>query len=153
MKEFQIWIDADACPVVRQVEEIAKEYDIDITLLCDTNHFLQSDYSQVVVIGAGTDAVDFALVSRCKKGDVVVTQDYGVAAMVLGKGAHPIHQSGRWYTNDNMDQLLLERHLSQKARRSNSKYRGKGPKKRTSEDNDAFKESFVRLLQELLKKE
>lgn len=76
---------------------------MEVFLLCDTNHVLHSDYSKVIVIGMGADAVDFALISRCKRGDIVVTQDYGVAAMALGKQAFPIHQSGKWYTNENID--------------------------------------------------
>ena len=100
---MKIYVDADACPVVAIVEQIAKEYEIPVTLLCDTNHVLYSDYSEVVTVGAGADAVDFKLVSLCHKGDIVVTQDYGVAAMILGKGAYGIHQNGKWYTNENID--------------------------------------------------
>ena len=92
---MKIYVDADACPVVAIVEQIAKEYEIPVTLLCDTNHVLYSDYSEVVTVGAGADAVDFKLVSLCHKGDIVVTQDYGVAAMILGKGAYGIHQNGK----------------------------------------------------------
>ena len=88
---MKIYVDADACPVVAIVEQIAKEYEIPVTLLCDTNHVLYSDYSEVMTVGAGADAVDFKLVSLCHKGDIVVTQDYGVAAMILGKGAYGIH--------------------------------------------------------------
>jgi len=92
---MHIYVDADACPVVRQTEELAQKYGVAVTLLCDTNHVLRSDYSEVKVIGAGADAVDLALVNLCQKGDLVVTQDYGVAAMVaLGKKAYAIHQNG-----------------------------------------------------------
>ena len=112
-----IYIDADACPVIKIVEQVARQYNIPVTLLCDTNHVLSSDYSDVKIIGAGADAVDFALISMLEKGanDVVVTQDYGVAAMALGKNAFAIHQSGKWYTNENIDMMLMERHLSKKA--------------------------------------
>ena len=95
---MQIFVDADACPVVAIVEKIAKEHNVPVTLLCDTNHVLSSAYSEVVIVGAGTDAVDYKLISICHKGDIVVSQDYGVAAMALGKGAYAIHQSGKWYT-------------------------------------------------------
>jgi uncharacterized protein YaiI (UPF0178 family) len=83
---MQIFVDADACPVVGIVETIAEKYNISNTLLCDTNHILYSDYSEVIVVGAGADAVDYKLISICHKGDVVVSQDYGIAAMALGKG-------------------------------------------------------------------
>ena len=79
---MEIFVDADACPVIRIVEDVAKEYGLPVTLLCDTNHILYSAYSTVRRIDAGADAVDFALVELCHRGDLVVTQDYGVAAMV-----------------------------------------------------------------------
>ena len=97
-------------------------------------------------MGAGADAVDFKLVSICQKGDLVVTQDYGVAVMILGKGAYGIHQSGKWYTNENIDQMLMERHLNKKARRSSGKNHMKGPRKRTEEDDVRFAESFEKLV-------
>ena len=125
---MRVFIDADACPVVSIVENISKKYNIPVTLLCDTNHVLTSEYSEVIVVGAGADAVDYKLISICHRGDIVVSQDYGVAAMALGKGAFAIHQSGKWYTNDNIDQMLMERHSNKKARRSSHKNHIKGPK-------------------------
>ena len=120
-EKMKIFVDADACPVVGIVEKIAKAHNLPVTLLCDTNHVLSSDYSEVIIVGAGADAVDYKLISICHKGDIVVSQDYGVAAMALGKGAYAIHQSGKWYTNDNIDQMLMERHLNKKARRGSHK--------------------------------
>ena len=150
---MKIYVDADACPVVAIVEQIAKEYEIPVTLLCDTNHVLYSDYSEVVTVGAGADAVDFKLVSLCHKGDIVVTQEYGVAAMILGKGAYGIHQNGKWYTNENIDRMLMERHLAKKARNAKKKHHLKGPSKRTDEDDRRFAESFTRLVEKRLKTE
>lgn len=148
---MEIFIDADACPVTRIAEKIAGEYQVPVTLLCDTNHVLHSDYSKVKIIGAGADAVDFALITLCHRGDIVVTQDYGVAAMALGKGAYGIHQSGKWYTEENMDRLLMERHLAKKARRSSSKHHWKGPAKRTAEDDRQFEQSFRALVETVIK--
>ena len=139
---MQIFVDADACPVVTIIEKIAKENNVPVTLLCDTNHVLTSNYSEVIVIGAGADAVDYKLIRICHKGDIVVSQDYGVAAMALGKGAYAIHQLGKWYTNANIDQMLMERHLNKKARRSSHKKHIKGSKKRTEEDDERFAQSF-----------
>ena len=143
---MKIFVDADACPVVRIVEEVAEQYRVDVTLLCDTNHILTSDYSEVIVVGEGADAVDYKLISICHKGDIVVSQDYGVAAMALGKGAYAIHQSGKWYTNENIDQMLMERHLNKKARRGSHKNHLKGPKKGTEEDDKRFAQSFEKLV-------
>ena len=142
---MQIFVDADACPVVDIVEKVAKEHSVPVTLLCDTNHVLSSDYSEVIVVGAGADAVDYKLISICHRGDIVVSQDYGVAAMALGKGSqgpvdlgfepteaerrpYAIHQSGKWYTNENIDQMLMERHLNKKARRASGKNHLRGPR-------------------------
>ena len=122
---MQIFVDADACPVVGIVETIAEKYNISTTLLCDMNHILYSDYSEVIVI---------------------VSQDYGVAAMALGKGAYAIHQSGKLYTNENIDQMLMERHLNKKVRRSSHKNHMKGPRKRTEEDDVRFAQSFEKLI-------
>ena len=144
-----IYIDADACPVTRIAEDIARKHGIPVILLCDTNHVLTSGYSTVKVIGAGADAVDFALINLCQRGDIVVTQDYGMAALALGKGARAIHQSGKWFTDDNIDGLLMNRHLAKKARRS-GKHHLKGPAKRTEEDDKRFAESFERMIQEAL---
>ena len=99
--------------------------------------------SEVIVVGAGADAVDYKLISICHKGDIVVSQDYGVAAMALGKGAYAIHQSGKWYTNENIDQMLMERHLNKKARRGSHKNHLKGPRRRTEEDDKRFAQSGV----------
>ena len=140
-----IYIDADACPVIRIAENIARKHGIPVTLLCDTSHQLTSDYSTVRVIGAGADAVDLALINLCRRGDIVITQDYGVAALALGKGAKAIHQSGMRYTDENIDRLLMERHLAKKARR-NGKHHLKGPAKRTEEDDRRFAVSFEQLI-------
>lgn len=147
---MKIYVDADACPVVKLVEKVAKEFNINVVLLCDTNHVLTSDYSKVIIIGAGSDAVDLALINKCSKGDIVVTQDYGVAALALGKGAYAIHHNGKIYSDANIDGLLMSRHLTKKARMSKSKHHMKGPKKRTSADDENFEKVFRKMLAELV---
>ena len=144
-----VYIDADACPVTRIAERVAKEYSVPVVLLCDTNHVLRSDYSTVKVIGAGADAVDIALINLCRRGDLVITQDYGVAAMALGKGAMAVHQSGRIYSDDNISGLLEDRHIARVQRRK-SKNHLKGPSKRTSEDDRNFEKSLRMLLSSAL---
>ena len=140
-----IYIDADACPVVALTERVAGEYGMPVVLLCDTSHVMSSEYSQVRVIGQGPDAVDIALINLCRAGDLVVTQDYGVAALALGKGALAIHQSGMEYTDRNIDTLLMERHMARVARRK-SKSHLKGPARRTSEDDKRYEASLRSLL-------
>lgn len=149
MNRLKILVDADACPVVEIVEKTAKKFGVAVILFCDTNHVLFSDYSTVQTVSAGADAVDIALANCCKRGDVVVTQDYGVAAMVLAKGAHAIHQSGKIYTNENIEQMLDERYMAKKARMAKEKNHLKGPRKRKKEDDEHFAMAFAKLLQEL----
>lgn len=147
---MRIYVDADACPVVRQTEKVAEKYNVPVTLICDTSHIIYSDYSDVIIADKGADSVDIVLINRCSKGDIVVSQDYGVAAMALGKGAYAIHQSGKWYTDENIDELLMKRHISKAERKANKRI--KGPKKRTEEDNIRYTESFEKLLNKALKK-
>lgn len=148
---MKILVDADACPVVRQIEKIAKAYGIEVLLICDTAHIFNSEYCKVITVGSGTDAVDLELVNFCQKGDVAVTQDYGVAAMVLGKGGYCIHQSGKIFTDDNIGGLLMDRHLAKKARMS-GKIRTKGSKKRTKADDEHFEKEFEKLIIAILNK-
>ena len=145
-----ILVDADACPVVRQVEEIARNHGFQVTLLCDEHHIMRSDYSQVHYVSSGADAVDIVLMNLCRRGDIVITQDYGVAAMALGKGAYAIHHTGKRYTNENIDLLLMERHLAKKARRASSKHHLHGPAKFTEADRKKFSAAFEMLITEVL---
>ena len=146
MSTPHILVDADACPVVRQVEQIARKYNLPMTLLCDEHHLMHSDYAQVRHVSSGADAVDIALMNLCRRGDIVVTQDYGVAAMALGKGAYAIHHSGKRYTDDNSDMMLMERHLAKKARRASGKHHLRGPSKFTEEDRQHFSAAFEELI-------
>lgn len=150
---MHIYVDADACPVVGIVESLAEKYNIPVTLLCDTNHIIHSDYSEVITVGAGADAVDYKLINICHKGDIVVSQDYGVAAMALVKGAYAIHQSGTWYTDENIDRMLMERHLNKKARRASHKNHISGPRKRTDADDEYFAQSFEKMIRTAQAKE
>ena len=148
----RILVDADACPVVRQVEAAARKHGLPMTLLCDEHHIMASDYAEVRHVSSGADAVHIALMNLCRRGDIVVTQDYGVAAMALGKGAYAIHHSGKQYTNDNIDMMLMERHLAKKARRASGKHHLRGPAKFTNEDRQRFADAFEALVLMALQK-
>ena len=142
----RLLVDADACPVVREAEECAIRAGVPMTLLCDGHHLLLSEYAAVIHVSSGADAVDIALINLCRAGDVVITQDYGVAAMALGRGAFALHHSGREYTNDNIDMLLMERHAAGKARRAAGKKHLRGPGKFTREDRERFTAALTALL-------
>jgi len=141
---MKILVDADACPVKEIIEKIAKELEIPVIMLIDTSHILSSSYSEIISVSKAPDAVDFALINRTNKGDIVVTQDYGVAAMALGKCAYAIHQSGKVYTDNNIDQMLMERHIAKKNRRAGERVSGHA-KKRTEGENERFADSFYQL--------
>ena len=141
---MRILVDADACPVKDIIVRLAKEQNIPVTMLIDTSHQLNDGYSEVITVDKQKDSVDFALMRLLAADDIVVTQDFGLAAMVLGKGAKAVNQNGLVYTNGNIDKLLLERHLGQKIRRGGG--RTKGPAKRTKEDNERFEDVFSKIL-------
>jgi len=142
-QNMQILVDADACPVKDIIMRLAREKDIPVTMFIDTSHELNGDYGTVVTVGKDRDSADFALVNRVKAGDIVVTQDYGLAAMALGKGAKALNQNGLVYTDANIDRLLMERHIGQKVRRGGG--RTKGPSKRTREDDERFYRALASL--------
>jgi len=143
---MQILVDADACPVKQIVVRLAKQSGIPVIMLIDTSHELNDGYSKIITVDKQADSVDFALMSLLTCEDIVVTQDYGLAAMALGKGAKAVNQNGMIFTDANIDKLLMERHLGQKVRRGGGKT--KGPTKRTKEDDARFEAAFAQLLSE-----
>ena len=146
---MQILVDADACPVKQIIVRLAKQRNIPVTMLIDTSHELNDGYSKIITVDKQADSVDYALMGLLTREDIVVTQDYGLAAMVIGKGAKAVNQNGLIFTDDNIDKLLMERHIGQKIRRGGG--RTKGPAKRTKEDDAKFEVAFEKLLNEVLK--
>lgn len=146
---MKILVDADACPVKDIIVELARLNSIRVMMFIDTSHILNDGYSDVITVEKGKDSVDIALINRVKAKDIVVTQDYGVAAMAISKQAYAINQNGLIYSNDNIDRLLFERFLSQKARRKGEKTTN--PRKRSVEDNDKFRTSFKELISQAKK--
>ena len=141
---MEIYVDADACPVKEIIVNIAKKNTIPVTMLIDTSHVLNDGYSKIITVEQGRDSVDIKLINLVKKGDIVVTQDFGVAAMALGRGAYALNQNGLIYSNNNMDRLLFERHLGQKIRRSGGKT---GTIKKRTKDNDIdFEKALLSLI-------
>lgn len=141
---MRILIDADGCPVVDITLQVAKQYHTEAVILCDTSHEFYRQGVHTVTVSKGADSVDFALVNLLNKGDVAVTQDYGLAAMCLAKGAAVLNQDGMAYTADNIDTLLLARHTAKKLRHAG--VRLKGHTKRTAEQNRAFEVALTTLL-------
>ena len=143
---MQVLIDADGCPVVQIAIDLCKQYSIDCILFCDTAHQISKDGARTLVFDKGADSVVFALVNRAEEGDIVITQDYGLASMCLGKKAKVLHQDGWEYHEYNISGLLEQRHAAKKHRMAGG--RTKGPAKRTSAQNDAFYAALNKLLQQ-----
>jgi uncharacterized protein YaiI (UPF0178 family) len=140
---MKVLVDADACPVKYIIEKVARRFDIPVIMFIDTSHILESDYSEIVQVSKAPDAVDIALINRSEAGDIVITQDYGVASMALGKRCYAMNQNGRYFTEENIDMLMFERHMSKKQRRAGG--RTGSIKKRSKEDDERFEEAFLRL--------
>jgi len=145
---MQILIDAYGCPVVELAAELARQHHIPCVILCDTAHRIEKPGAETVILSQGADSVDFALVNRVRKGDIVVTQDYGLAAMCLAKGGIPISQNGQEYTADNIDGLLYARHAAKKIRSAGGRL--KGPAKRVKAQDEAFQNKLRTLVEKTL---
>lgn len=144
---MKIYIDADGCPVVRNTLKIAKEYDIPCVIICDTAHQIEHEGAETIVVSQGADSVDFRLVNLISKGDIVITQDYGLAAICLGKNAVVLHQDGKQYTEDNISGLLEFRAIGKKIRRNGG--RTKGLQKRTMQQDLEYERMLVELLESI----
>lgn len=143
---MKILIDADGCPVVDHTIDVANSYDIQCVIVCDTAHSIDREGAQTIVVSCGADSVDFALLNILEKGDIVVTQDYGLAALCIAKHAMAISQDGLVFCDDNIDHLLYQRYSSQKTRKAG--IRLKGPKKRTNTHNLKFIENLDNLIKQ-----
>ncbi|WP_143316819.1 YaiI/YqxD family protein [Clostridium sp. HBUAS56017] len=139
---MKIIIDGDACPSISAIEKVAKSENIEVLIFCDINHYISSDYSTVRVVDSGFQSVDMHVVNNTFENDIVITQDYGVAAMCLPKKSFVLSPKGYSYTDKNIDRLLEERHISQRIRRGGGKT--PNPKKRNKEDE-------IRLIEKLKK--
>ena len=141
---MRILIDADGCPVVNETIKVAHKFNLESIIFCDTSHNFDEKNIKVIVVSKGIDAVDFAILNNIEKGDIVISQDYGLASLVLSRNSYAINQSGMVYTNENIDELLYSRYISKKMR--NSGARIKGPKKRDKSQDIIFKENLEKLI-------
>lgn len=141
---MKILVDADACPVKEIIVETAKSCSIPVIMFIDTSHELNDGYSKIVTVDKAKDSADFALIAQAEREDIVVTQDFGVAAMALAVGARALNQNGLIFTNDNIGALLEQRHISQKVRRGGG--RTANHQRRTKDDDMRFKEAFEKIL-------
>jgi uncharacterized protein len=147
---MKIYVDADACPVKDIIIEEANKFHIPVILVKSYSHFSNQqelDGVETIYVDPGQDAADYRIIQLAKKHDLIITQDYGLASLGLGKGCIVIHHKGYQFTNQNIDKLLTERHISAKLR--NSGVRTKGPKPFTNADKEKFRLYFSQLLYKL----
>ena len=142
---MKIIVDADACPVKDIIEDLAKRRKARVIMVSNYSHEISSQYAEVVRVDKVSQAADVTIVNMTETGDIVVTQDYGLASLVLGKGAVAINPNGRIYTANNIDMLLTQRYLNAKARQAGLK--SINPRKRTGKDDNNFQKNFDRILQ------
>ena len=141
---MRIIVDGDACPGISIIENIAKKYNIELILYCDINHYINLNYGEVRVVDSGFQSVDMKIANEWKSGDIVISQDYGVAAICLGKNAKVLSPKGYIYSNENIGAMLEQRHLNQRIRRGGGKIQS--AKKRTKEDDMRLYENLIYLI-------
>jgi len=146
---MRIIVDGDACPGISIIENIAKKYNLELIVFCDINHYIYLEYGEVKVVDSGFQSVDMYVINISKEKDIVISQDYGVAAIALGKKAYVINLKGYYYNEENIDRLLEERHMSQKIRRAGG--RTNNPKKRTKEDDLRLEKNLIKLIESNIK--
>lgn len=147
---MRIIIDGDACPGISIIEKVAKIYKVEVVIFCDINHFIQSDYSTVKIVDSGFQSVDMYVINETSKNDIVISQDYGIAAICLGKNAEVINPKGYIYHEENIDTLLDLRHMSQKIRRLCGK--STNHKKRTFEDDKRLEKNLTLIIKKNIMK-
>ncbi|NLV20468.1 MAG: YaiI/YqxD family protein [Syntrophomonadaceae bacterium] len=143
---MKIIVDADACPVKQIIENIAAKYDLNVIMVSNYHHQIDSNYATVIIADGAAQAADMIIANQTRPGDIVVTQDYGLAAIILGRNAYAIHPRGNIYSRENIDGLLMQRYLNQKARQANKRI--SGPRKKTSRDDEMFAQQFEKLILE-----
>lgn len=142
--KMRILVDADACPVKDEILKIAKKHKLEVLYFIDVNHELKSDYAQIFVVDQGADSVDLALINQMEVRDIVVSQDYGVATLAIGKGGYVLLPSGKELHKLNIDMHMFERHISREERKRGR--RGTRHKKRTTDDNIRFEQALDMLI-------
>lgn len=143
-QQKRVLVDADACPrsVLTILRCLQSEYGFRLTTVASFNHDIAGE--DHVMVGDGPDEADLALLNRTRKGDIVITQDWGLAALVLARGGLALSPWGHEYKSDRIDFMLDERYKKAKVRRAGLQTRG--PAKRTAEDDLRFERTLRRLL-------
>ncbi|MFC2947462.1 YaiI/YqxD family protein [Virgibacillus sediminis] len=144
---MKIYVDADASPVKQTVIHAGRQTNIPVVLVQSFAHYSKSDELEgveTIYVDTGAEAADYKIMKLARKGDIIVTQDYGLASLGLAKGCSVLHHKGFAYTSDNIDLLLETRYASAMARKSGK--RTKGPKAFSSEDRQKFEKLLMETI-------
>ena len=141
---MRIIIDADACPIVKDIVSLGEKYQLPVLICHDFAHEMQSDYAKVILCDTGYQSTDQYIVNEVTINDIVITQDYGVAAVCLIKGSYVVHPLGFYFENQTIDEMLAKRHEHMKKRLR--KVRVKGPKKRTKENDEKLLDTIEKII-------
>ncbi|MCD8216288.1 MAG: YaiI/YqxD family protein [Clostridiales bacterium] len=144
---MKLIIDGDGCPVTDIVIKTGRKYKIPVLLICDTAHYTEKKDCETIFVSKGTDSADFIIINRAEQGDIVITQDYGLGAMCLGKNVYAINQNGFLYTAENIDGMLFRRHLGRQLRKGGA--RGSRIPKRKKEDDERFETCLIKLIDKI----
>jgi Uncharacterized protein conserved in bacteria len=150
---MKILIDGDGSPVKEATIALAKQYQVPVQLVTTFDHYSQKNAAEdvdVIYVDRGADAADYKIVGLVQKGDLVVTQDYGLASLVLAKKARALHQNGQEYLPETIDFLLAQRYESAMIRKAGK--HTKGPRAYTENDREQFKQALIQILEELTAK-
>lgn len=142
---MRVFIDADGCPVVDITISMSSDYGAETVIITDTSHIIERENAVTITVEKGADSADFKIANMISHGDIVVTQDYGLAAVCLARGARPVNQNGVIFTDGNIEKMLYTRFVSKEIRRAGG--RTKGPKKRTKEQDADFMKALKFLLE------
>ena len=143
---MRILVDGDATPQREDIAFIAKKHNIEMIVYIDWAHIVYSDLYTVKQCSIGNDQVDKMIINDVKADDLVITQDYGLASLVLLKKAKVLHVNGTIIDDKNIDTLLMQRYVGTKLRKEDKHI--KGPKKRTKDIENRFIESLEELLKQ-----
>lgn len=141
---MRIIVDADACPVKEIIEEQARVNQIGVIMVANYSHEISSDYAEIIRVDNSSQAADITIANLASAGDLIVTQDYGLASIALARGAKAVNPSGILYTAENIDQLLMQRYLNTRARMAGQKHIN--PKKRSKNDEKRFRQTLSILI-------
>ena len=145
-KPVKIVVDADACPVKAEIISVAERFGVDVLIVASYDHRMPPSDGRVTVVQVdrSDQSVDLYIANRIGRGDVLVTQDFGLATIGLSKGAIALSNRGQEYRDETIGFLLERRHELAKQRRG-GKY-SKGPRPFTEEDKTFFLQSLTKVL-------